>query len=319
MQKQHKMKKLFSIIVLITASLCAFSQAKKPTLMVIPSDDWCNRYGFIKQIDVDGETRTLPDYEAAFMKNGDLKIAITTLGTLMQERGFPLKDMEQMVKSINQTSAENMMTTSKSGGGVFVSPLDRIKNRAKCDIILELSWSENSQGPRKSVVCNLRALDAYTNTQIGGMSGESTPTMTGGLAMMLKSAMVGGIDNLNNGLMDYFTKMSESGREVALNINIFEDSGLTLEDEVKGEVLTDMIENWVADNTVNGVYNLADATESMMQFDQVRIPLYDKNERALDTRRWARGLARHLQSKGVGTKLTMQGLGKATVIITGTE
>lgn len=137
--------------------------------------------------------------------------------------------------------------------------------------------------------------------------------------MMLKSAMVGGIDNLNNGLMDYFTKMSESGREVALNINIFEDSGLTLEDEVKGEVLTDMIENWVADNTVNGVYNLADATESMMQFDQVRIPLYDKNERALDTRRWARGLARHLQSKGVGTKLTMQGLGKATVIITGTE
>lgn len=313
------MRKLLSIIVFLAVGLCAFSQAKKPILMVVPSDDWCNRYGYIKQFDVGGEMKTVPDYEAAFLKNGDLKIAITTLGNLMQERGFPLRDMEQMVKSINQTSAENSMTTSRSGSGVFVSPLDRLKSRAKCDIILELSWTENSQGPRKSVTYNLRALDAYTNAQIGGMNGESTPTMTGGLAMMLKSAMIGGIDELNNNLMDYFTKMSEMGREVALSVNLFEDCGFTLEDEVKGEFLSDLIEDWVAENTVNGNFSLVDATESMMHFEQVRIPLYDEEERALDTRRWARGLTRYLQSKGVGTKLTMQGLGKATVIITGTE
>lgn len=137
--------------------------------------------------------------------------------------------------------------------------------------------------------------------------------------MMLKSAMIGGIDELNNNLMDYFTKMSEMGREVALSVNLFEDCGFTLEDEVKGEFLSDLIEDWVAENTVNGNFSLVDATESMMHFEQVRIPLYDEEERALDTRRWARGLTRYLQSKGVGTKLTMQGLGKATVIITGTE
>lgn len=310
-----KMRKTILQILLLTVCLTAFGQAKKPTLMVVPSDTWCIENGFTKQFQIDGETKTVPDYEAALQGNGDLKIAITTIGTLMSDRGFPLKDMEQTLKSISLSEAEDMATTSKTGASVEESPLDIINKRAKSDIILDLYWKEVPSGPRKALTFNLRALDAYTNKQIAGVNGTSEPSMTSELSELLTAAVIGGIDNFNNQMMTYFTDMADKGREVGLNVRIWEGSPVNLESEVKGSVLTDLIEDWVADNTVKGVYNLADATESMMTFEQVRIPLYDANERALDTRRWARGLANILRSKGLNVKLNMRGLGLATIII----
>ena len=39
------MKKLLFIAAMLTLSLAVFSQAKKPTLMVMPSDAWCYQIG----------------------------------------------------------------------------------------------------------------------------------------------------------------------------------------------------------------------------------------------------------------------------------
>ena len=54
-----------------------------------------------------------------------------------------------------------------------------------------------------------------------------------------------------------------------------------------------------------------------MEFDQVRIPLYNAQGRAIDTRQWARGLVNFLKTKGISSKLDMRGLGHATVTIGG--
>ena len=301
--------------MMLAVCLASSGQAKKPTLMVVPSDTWCIENGFTKQLQIDGETKTVPDYEEALQVSGDLKIAITTLGTLMANRGFPLKDMEQTIKSLNIASAEDMATTSKKGESVDESPLDIIKKRAKCDIILDLYWKEIPSGPRKALTFNLRALDAYTNKQISGINGTSEPTMTAELSEMLSAALIGGIDNFNNQVMNHFTDMAANGREVGLNLRVWDNSEVNFESDVKGKVLSDIIEDWVAANTVKGVYSLSDATETMMTFEQVRIPLYDKDERAIDTRRWARGLVRELRSKGLNVKVNMRGLGLVTLII----
>jgi hypothetical protein len=54
----------------------------------------------------------------------------------------------------------------------------------------------------------------------------------------------------------------------------------------------------------------------MMNFEQVRIPLFDPNGRATDTRNWAKGLQKMLKEKyKIDAKLTMKGLGEATIII----
>lgn len=312
------MRRLITMMALVGMCICAFSQAKKPKLMVVPSDLWCNENGFVQRLDNIGKETIVPNYEAAFQNNGELKVVITTLGELMQERGFELVDMEQSIKSLTNVNAEDMLATSKSGAMIAETPLDKLKKVAKSDIILELYWKVNYTGPRKSVTYNLRALDAYTNKQIGSTTGTSEPSMTGELAVMLQEAAVGGIEKFNSGLMNHFTDMEAKGREVALNIKVWVDYEKNLESDCEGRELNELIEDWVAENTVNGVYSLTDATETMMNFDQVRIPLYvGGTGRAMDARNWGKGLAKLLDSKGIPNKLSMRGLGQVTIIIGG--
>ncbi|MBK7882289.1 MAG: hypothetical protein IPJ83_17280 [Saprospiraceae bacterium] len=45
-----------------------------------------------------------------------------------------------------------------------------------------------------------------------------------------------------------------------------------------------------AENTVKGKFNMIDATENNIRFEQVHIPLFDDNNNAIDSRQFARGL-----------------------------
>lgn len=312
------MKKiLFTLIGSCLLSLTVFGQAKKPTLMVIPSDTWCNEMGYIKNFENQGETVTVPDYEKAFLQNSELKTAITALGNLMQSRGFPLKDMEQTIKSIAQSRAEDLARSSKSGAEIAETPLDQVLKRAKCDIIIELHWKVNKMGMKKSLTYNLKGLDAYTNKQIAGTTGTGEPSVTSELAVMIDESINGSIDQFNDKLMMYFTDMAEKGREIALSIKLWDDAEVDLEEELEEGALCDIIEDWVSANTVNGNFNLTDATETMMMFEQVRIPLFNEQGKAIDARRWGRGLSTKLKGMGIDNKITMKGLGQVGIIIGG--
>ena len=60
-------------------------------------------------------------------------------------------------------------------------------------------------------------------------------------------------------------------------------------------------------------------TESMALFEQVRIPLYNDKGRAIDARRYIRGLSKFLKNApySIPNKLVMKGLGRATLILGG--
>lgn len=312
------MKKIMLLAACLFAVSAAFSQAKKPTLMIVPSLTWCNDNGFVKQFESQGEVETVADYDAAFLNSNELGSVITQLNNMMQERGFPCKSLKQTLASLKTSSAEEMMLMSSTGAELSETPYDRIKKQAKSDIIIEVSWNVNHTGPRRSVTFTLEGFDAYTNKQIAGATGTGQPSMTSELALLLQEAVQMHIDDFNNHLMTYFTDMAEKGREVALTVRVWDDSPVNLESEMEnGDMLMDAIEDWVSENTVSGVYNLVDATENMMNFDQVRIPLNDENGRAVDTRYWARGLYRYLRSMDIDCKLTMRGLGMAGIIIGG--
>src|SRR5574344_2341393 len=98
-------KSVFLVCCLLTATM-AFSQAKKPTIMVVPSDVWCNQNGYVQEYDNQGIKMIIPDYTAALQNDVNLKLAIAKINDLMAERGFPLKDLEATLKSINQSVAE---------------------------------------------------------------------------------------------------------------------------------------------------------------------------------------------------------------------
>lgn len=313
------MKRVLLIISCLTVALMAMSQAKKPIIMVVPSDAWCNQNGYVNEYDNQGTPTMVPNYTQAFQNDMDLKLVIAKINDLMAERGFPLKDLESTVKSINQSVAEdNMITSKNSGAAIQETPYEKIRRTAKADIILELTWDIQVQGPKKTLSFILEGKDSYTNKSIGSAAGVSQPSFSAATPVLLEEAVLAHIDNFNNRLQAYFDDLFENGREVALEFKVFENpQGYDLESEFNGEELIEIIDNWLADNTQEGRYNYVDGSENFALFEQIRIPLYDIKGRAMDTNRFARELRKVLQAEPylIPVKLVNKGLGKVVLII----
>lgn len=311
--------RLCLIIFLACSSLSVLGQAKKPTLMVIPSDAWCSQNGYMSSQEIQGRTVNTPDYEQALQQDMDLVNVITKIGELMSERGFPLKDMAASIRSINQNSVEDEMTLSSvSGAALAESPLDRLLNRAKADILVELSWKINSVGPKNSVTYSLRGIDAYTNKQIAAAQGTGPQSFSVEIPLLLEEAVVERMDNFTSQLQAHFDDLLTNGREITMNVRVFDTGdGKSLEDLYGDSELTEIIDDWMAQNTVEHRYSLTDATENIMRFEQVRIPLYRQNGMPMDTRHFVSELRKYLSKAPyqIKSKVTTKGLGHADLII----
>ncbi len=312
-------KKTILLVISILFAGVLFGQAKKPTIMVVPSDAWCHKNGYIMEYDNQGVFKKIPDYTTALQTDMDLKLAIAKINDLMAERGFPLKDMEQTIKMIEQSSAEMNMVSSKNGNALAESPIDRLLRTAKADIILELTWNVIQQGPRRSLTFIMEAKDAYTGKSIGGANGTGQPSSFAEVPVLLEEAVVVHIDDFNNRLQAHFDDLFANGREVALEIRVFADNeaGIDLESEFDDYELVEIIDDWMAMNTVQGRFSKLGASENYIQYEQVRIPLYKTNGVAMDTEGFARQLRNVLRKEpyNIPVKVMPRGLGKVVLVL----
>lgn len=311
-------KTILATVAVMCFSLSCFSQAKKPTIMVVPSDVWCTQNGYMTTFDNQGVTEYVPDYSAALVSNPELLLVINKINTLMADRGFPLKNLESVTKSIRQQNAEDNLIQSKTSGvSLAENPIDRFRRTARADIIMQLTWTVNNVGPKKSVSYNLQGLDSYTDKQIAGAQGTGAQSFSADIPVLLEEAVVTNMDNFCAQLQAYFDDLQENGREVAVTIRVFDNGGgLDLESEFGGKELTEIIDSWMADNTVNHNYNKSESSETFIQFEQVRIPLYKENGNAMDTEGFVRGLRKYLSSNyQITSKVLPRGLGKCILVL----
>ena len=313
------MKKFILAAAAVCLSLVAMGQAKKPSIMVMPSDLWCNENGFMTTYDNQGSTAYIPDYRKALMSNPNLLPVISQLNGLMADRGFPLKNLESVLKSIDNSNASMAAMTAADGSGVQSNPLQELRNRAKADIIMQLTWHVTTTGPKQAVTYTLQALDSYTDKEVATSTGTGAPSFTAELPVLLSEAVNAHIDEFCDRLQAHFEDLLENGREITLDIRVFDnDEGINLETEYGDKELKEIIEDWVNDNTVNHRYNLADDSEVRMNFESVRIPVYDEKGRAMAANHFGRNLVKYLKGEPCNIPLikqTNEGLGKSIIII----
>lgn len=314
------MKKFFFVLcLLVSCGQAMLAQVKKPTIMVIPADAWCVNNNYMMPYEAQGIKMNVPDYKSALQNDIDLLNVITKIGELMTERGFPLKDLSSTIRSLEQSSAENeMLMSATSGASLAETPYEKLLSRAKADILIELVWKINTVGPKRSVTYTLRGLDAYTNKQIAAATGTGAPSISAETPVLLEEAVLNNMDNFTAQLQTYFDDLQTNGREVAVEILTFDNgSGLNLESEFDGEMLTDIIDGWMYNHTVEHRYNLSDATENRMLLEQVRIPLFRENGMPMDTRSFVNNLRKDLRKApyNIECKLLTKGLGKAVLVL----
>jgi hypothetical protein len=297
--------------------LFAFAQ-KQPTLMILPSDNWCNQRYFMTEYNNQGTIMKVPDYKLAFQEDTEIGQVISKIGGLMLKKNYRLKDVEMELKNLEQRTAEDDVTTSSTSGSSLAElPLDILKRRAKADIIIQIWWKVNKTASGKAISFTLDAFDAYTSKRIASSTGTDIPTNESIVPIMLEKAVTSRMPEFTAQLDKFYKDATKNGREIVLTVKRWDSADFTLEDEVDGEEITAHINNWMHENTVNDRFNLSDATENFIQFEQVRIPLEDKNGRAVDAREFARGLQKHLSKKpfNITAKLMVRGLGEAILVL----
>lgn len=309
---------MFLLSFLVCVEL--FGQAKRPSIMVVPDDNWCSQNSFLKQTENMGDVDNTPNYEEALLKSTDLNLVISKINSLFQDRGFKPLLLKEVISGIKQEKAEQMVITSKTSGSVAKESLyDQISRRAKADLVIKVNWEVKRSGYLRSITYIMEAVDAYTKQSVASNEGAGTPSNNSDVSVLLEEAVISKFDDFAARLQAHFDDLFENGRIVSMTVRVFESSPVDLETEFEGEELTDIIESWIQKNTVNGRYNTTDATENVLKFSQVRIPMFDPENpsKAIDTRQFTNQLRKYLAGPpyNLQAKIITQGLGAATLIL----
>lgn len=309
----------------------AFSQAKKPTIMVVPSDTWCIEKGYTVDFDNYGTIEKKPDHQAAVL-DPEMRLVVAKIGEMMSKENFPLERLDATFKAIETTEGKLKYMTGRDGGQIVQTPLERVMQTARPDIQLEFYYKENKLGPRHSVTFEMTAIDPYTRTQVASSSGTSEMESSAiELAMLLQQAVDNHIDAFCAQLQAYFDDLFENGREIFVEFRITDASDFDFYSLVDGVDFCELIEDVMAEKTLNGRFNLLTQDERVLSFNRVRIPLY-VNDRAVDAQGWVRReLVRELRRKmmvdpqasgsnpemklNINPKVIHEGLGRVTVIL----
>lgn len=290
---------------------------KKPTLMILPSDNWCTQRYFTTEYKNQGEVVRISNYQQAFQEDTELNPVISKIGELMTGLGYSLKDAEMELKKISVQNAEDNATFSKASGAQLTeSPLDILKRKAKADIIIQVGWNLNNENNGNSVTFILEAFDTYTSKRIATATGTSAWSNEV-IPYLLQGAIESHIKAFDKQLYSFYNRMETDGREIVLAVRTWDNWDMDLESEYRGEELLNHIQKWLQENTVKKQFNLSDATENFAQFEQVKIPLKDKRGMGMDARSFAVGLQKHLKDApfNITSKLMIRGLGEVILVL----
>ena len=94
----------------ILFSVNAIAQ-KKPTVMILPSDNWCTQRYFTTTYDNQGVKEHIPNYQQAFQEDIELGTVISKIGELLNKMGYSLKDAEQEIKNISTKFVNSQQKT----------------------------------------------------------------------------------------------------------------------------------------------------------------------------------------------------------------
>lgn len=274
------MKRLLSLFLAVLAlSFCsAFAQkAKKPRVMIVPSNALMAKLGLFEATDDAGDYNFYQHYKLAFL-NDELKACVVKFEELMRERGFPLTNLEMALKKAQDNPD-------------YVLPID---------IRIDLNYKMSKQGPRDFLYAEFAGFDMTSFKNVASASGQSRPAIGATAIALLQEAVIDKIDPFCSQLQQTFEEWATTGREGSLMIR---DSQGRLDQEFGGQTLEELIESFLESNCVGSSFNVDNSEDEVFQASQIMMPLFDESGRAIDGRRFFKPLEKQLKNLGFKTKI----------------
>lgn len=312
------MKKIsITLLLLVSVVTGAMAQAQMPTIMVRPGMSWCAQNGYTKTVDNQGQEKILPLYERALL-DPKMMQAITEIEALLKDEGCKTAGMQSATSSIEDFAAEELLDDDEDGNYIDKSALDISRERAMADIYLDVNWNVDKIGPKSQLSYTLQGYDAYTNDVVCSVTGIGTPSISATEAVLLREAVLGKMPELKERLQNYFQDILTNGRGVHIAIRVSSASDLHLESAMTGGTLGRVIYKWILKNAVERRAEQGRSSRTSSNYT-VKIPVYDIDELPMSAEDFAWQLSDYLSTLNVKTRVTNQGLGRATVTIQGSK
>jgi hypothetical protein len=88
---------LFVLTLVLGIFPFSLNAQKKPTIMILPSDNWCEMRYFMTTYDNQGTKVKTPDYQLAFQQDTEIGPVISKIGGLLTALDYSIKDAEQEI------------------------------------------------------------------------------------------------------------------------------------------------------------------------------------------------------------------------------
>ena len=251
-------KKMFFLLCAFPFLLMEAQTVVQPKIMVIPY------------------TKEGEDIRTILENDENKRVALTKIKEAFDERGISTVDFFAKLKAIESGNVFNLENKADvksqiidmSGADIYV----------EADIVCNRNGGASGGKPETSIKMVITAYDSATGTSLSNKIGESGTFYTNDIAKLAMKAISSCADDFLRVMQQKFTDIAENGRSLMLQIGIDENSSYTMESEVgtEGLLLQDEIELWVEQHAYNGNYHLQGSSPMKMIFDDIKLPVVDK-------------------------------------------
>lgn len=295
------------------------TEQQKPKLMVIPSDQLLQQFNMLKQENAQGKTLLIRDFNGYLLADPNSKFIISSIQDAFIKFGFPLNDLEQTLKSINDQDMIDEVD------GIKKDAKTMLLTTAKPDVILELDYNlrENmeARGVDNMLTYTIRAIDAFSNKVVATIqeSEFGKNTAVNSPDKLMANALEGQGANFTKQIGNYFNDIVEIGRTITVRVTIENGANFAMSDEcLENDTYTDFIIDYVKKNAYKGAYTLTRNTETELYFTNVQIPTLNEDGTQFSAYDFARAMSKALNKGcGVKSKNKTQGLGDALISMKG--
>ncbi len=279
------MRKLVLFLIIGMVQVKAFAQptSQLPKIMVIP---------FTK----DGEDlRTILD------ENVNTRIAMTKIKEGFDSHGYTTVDFVGKLKA----AKDNQVFTSDNQSDIK----SKIIELSGCDIFVVAEVDTKKENGEASASVIISSYETSTGNSLSNKVCSSGKFETDEIGRLVSKAVNICMDEFLTTMNSKFSEAVKNGRSVYVDFSFSENSIYNMTSQIGNDklALSDLLEEWFSTNSFNGNYHIQGTTSLKMIFDDVRIPIKDKNQNNYTTNKFALELFKYLKTLNLETAKDIKG------------
>ena len=230
-----------------------------PTIMVVPYKR-------------DGET-----YASVLAQDFDRRIAVSKVQDGFESRNVTTVDVEAKLAAVkrgqefgaNDATSNDKQLLMNSGADVYV--------------VVDLNKDVTKDGARVSLI--MKAYETSTGSILASKDAITRRFMNASTDALCSYAIQDNVEGFLDDICKNFSKQVSDGKRIALQFAIDGSSARTMNDRVGKDnyPLSNLIHQWVRNNSHKGKYHLQGMVDTSVIFDYVLIPSRDEDGHMMDT------------------------------------